>query len=116
VLNISAGKNAPGLASMALKLPRGITVNMRRLARSLSIRLDKRSLRLGSARLNGVLRFSLGGHGRAVSIAFSGSALNVADHLANRVRHHRGSGLTLMATVKDATGKMTTLVLQAQAR
>jgi hypothetical protein len=115
-LSISAGRSAPGLASVALKLPRGVSVNAHRLTRGLSIRLDRRSLRPGSARRKGVLRFSFGGRERAVVIAFAGSALDVSHDLQNRVRHDRASGLTLMATVRDASGRMTTLELQAQAR
>jgi hypothetical protein len=115
-LRISAPTGGPGLKRASIRLPGGLRVVSRSLARGLIVRLDGHALARTASISSGSLVIALGsGSGHTAAIALTSPALRVANALVSAIRHHRARRLTVPVTIIDSSGRVTKLRLVAGA-
>lgn len=113
-LNLTAmsGAGEPGLKQLIINLPHGLSFRAGKLANGLKVSGANRiPLRFSARLLHGALELTLPTSSATVSIAARRGAISVARRLAKQVQRRRRTRLRLGATVTDAAGHTTELVV-----
>jgi len=114
---VLAGSNAPALATIRLSLPRGLSFNLKTLARGVGLKGPRAKPLHFSLRLSkGTLTVKLKAAARRVSATFGGAAITVSQALARKLKKREVKQLTLVVSVTDAKGKVSRFISQVSVR
>lgn len=100
-----AGKNAPALKSLTLKLPGGLSFNSKKLKKALKVTGAKYSEKVSKGSLTVTLKSSA----TKVSVSISSKGLKVSKALAKKAKKGTEGALTAHVSVKDAANATTKL-------
>jgi hypothetical protein len=113
--DLSAGKGAPALRSIAISLPKGLRLSA--VPKGIAVTGSGGKRAKFSAKLSrGVLTVALRTPSAQVKVAISGGALAVTSGLSRKVRHAKTKKLDVIVKATDASGKTSRIVLVVKAR
>jgi hypothetical protein len=115
-LAVGSARQAGGLRSLGFRIPSGFSVRTGELSRYLRVRLDGRLVRATWRYARGVLTITFARAGRMAFVTLVSPALTASRTSVTSARSHHAGRVTLQLTVKNTTGRSTTLSLHSTAR